>query len=59
MAIEADLIQRAGGRLVAHRTFRVRVPVASYDAAGAAKAMDRATARAFDEIAVWLAGVSG
>lgn len=59
LAIEADLVQRTDGRLLAHRTFRVRVPVASYDAEGAAKAMDRAAARVLGEIAVWLAGVSG
>jgi len=57
--VEADLVDRAQGKLVAHRVFAVQAPVASYDAAGAAEAMNQAAGELIDEITVWLTQTSG
>jgi cholesterol transport system auxiliary component len=59
LLVEADLIQRSKGELVARQTFVTQIPVASFNAAGAAEAMDRASTKVIDEITVWLAKVSG
>jgi cholesterol transport system auxiliary component len=59
LLVEAELVRRSRGELVARQTFLAQVPVASYDAAGAASAMDSAATKVIDEITVWLAKVTG
>ncbi|MDR3393434.1 MAG: ABC-type transport auxiliary lipoprotein family protein [Parasulfuritortus sp.] len=59
LLIEAELVRRSRGELMARQTFLAQVPVASYDAAGAASAMDSAATKVIDEITVWLAKVTG
>jgi cholesterol transport system auxiliary component len=59
LLVEAELVRRSKGELVARQTFLAQVPVASYDAAGAASAMDSAATEVIDEITVWLAKVTG
>jgi cholesterol transport system auxiliary component len=59
LVVEAELVRRSKGELVARKVFLVQEPVAHYDAAGAAAAMDRAATRVIDEITVWLAKVTG
>jgi cholesterol transport system auxiliary component len=59
LLVEADLVDRAKGELVARHSFLAQVPVATYDAAGAGDAMDRAATEVIDEITVWLAKVTG
>jgi cholesterol transport system auxiliary component len=59
LIVEAELVRRAKGTLVAHQAFVAQQPVATFDAAGAAAAMDRAANQVIDEIAVWLEQASG
>jgi cholesterol transport system auxiliary component len=59
LLVEAELVRRSRGELMARQTFLAQVPVASYDAAGAASAMDSAATKVIDEITVWLAKVTG
>lgn len=59
LLVEADLVRRSKGELVARQMFVAQKPVSTFDAAGAAEAMNRATNEVIDEIAVWLTGVSG
>jgi len=58
LLVEAELVRRARGERVARQSFVAQLPVAAYDAAGAADAMDRAATRIIDEITLWLAQVS-
>lgn len=53
--LRAELIDPKRHSLVDHRTFGQRVPLASFDAAGAAHAANRAVAGVLDELAGWLA----
>ncbi|KAF0099743.1 MAG: putative lipoprotein [bacterium] len=57
VALEAELVRREDGRLLARELFRAEAPAASYDAAGAAVALGAASGRLLDELAVWLARV--
>lgn len=59
LLIEAELVRRDRGVLVGRRIFVFQEPVASYDAAGAAEAMNRAANRVIDEIVAWLAEAGG
>jgi cholesterol transport system auxiliary component len=59
LLVEAELIKRSKGELVARHSFITQIPVATYNAEGAAKAMDKAATRVLDEITVWLAQVTG
>jgi cholesterol transport system auxiliary component len=54
LLIEAELVRRDRGALLGRRIFVSQQPVASYDAAGAAEAMNRATNQVVDEVVVWL-----
>lgn len=58
LLLDAELVNRAQGRLLARQAFLVQLPVSSYDANGAAEAMGRAANQMVDEIAVWLAQAS-
>lgn len=58
MVLEADLVRHASAELVARRIFVSQMPVASFDAAGAADALGRGANQVMDELAVWLARVS-
>ncbi len=53
--LRAELIDPKQRRLVDRRRFEVRVPLASFDAAGAAHAANRAVADVLDELGQWLA----
>ncbi len=57
VSLEAELVRREDGRLLARELFRAEAPAASYDAAGAAAALGAASGRLLDELAVWLARV--
>lgn len=59
LLVEAELIRRDRGILLGRRVFVEQVPVASFDANGAAEAMNRAANRVIDEIVVWLGDVNG
>ncbi len=59
LLVEAELVRRSRGELVAREVFLAQVPVATYNAAGAANAMDRAATEVIDKITVWLAKVTG
>lgn len=52
--LEAELVRRSSGELVDRRIFVAQVPVASYDAAGAAEALGRGANRIMDELTAWL-----
>lgn len=52
--LEAELVRRVSGELVDRRIFVAQVPVASYDAGGAAEALGRGANRIMDELAIWL-----
>ncbi len=58
MVLDADLVRRGSGELLGRQAFVAQVPLASYDAAGAADALGRAANRVFDELVVWLGRVS-
>lgn len=59
LLVEADLVRRSRGTLLARQIFVAQVPVTSYDADGAAQAMNLAANQVIDEITVWLGGVKG
>jgi cholesterol transport system auxiliary component len=59
LVVEAELVRRSRGELVARRVFIAQTPVASYDAGGAADAMDRGANQVLDEIVLWLAETNG
>jgi cholesterol transport system auxiliary component len=56
--LEAELVRRASGELVDRRIFVAQVPLASFDAAGAADALGRGANQVMDELVAWL-GRSG
>ncbi|TCJ14711.1 hypothetical protein EZJ19_09000 [Parasulfuritortus cantonensis] len=58
LLIEAELVRRDKGSLLGRRIFVAQVPVARYDAAGAAAAMDLATTQVLEDIVAWLAKVA-
>ncbi len=57
--VEADLVRRSQGQLLARQVFVAQVPVAVYDGSGAAEAMNRAVNQVINEITHWLGRVSG
>ncbi len=57
ITLEAELVRREDGRLLARELFRAEAPVASHDAAGAAAALGAASGRLLDELGAWLARV--
>jgi len=59
LLVEAELIRRDRGVLIARRVFVQQMPVARFDAGGAAEAMDQAANRVIDEIVVWVGNVNG
>lgn len=59
LLVEAELVRRDRGVLVGRQVFIAQDPVASYDAAGAAEAMNRAANEVVDEIVAWLGDVKG
>jgi ABC-type uncharacterized transport system auxiliary subunit len=59
LLVEAELVRRDRGALLARRIFVEQWPVDSFDAEGAAEAMNRAATRIIDEIVVWLGESEG
>jgi len=59
LVVEAELVRRDRGVLLGRQVFVSQVPAATYQAAGAAEAMNRAANQVIEEIVVWLAGVEG
>ncbi|NTV94374.1 MAG: hypothetical protein HGA75_03045 [Thiobacillus sp.] len=59
LLVEAELVRRDRGILLARRVFVAQHPVASYNAEGAAEAMNRAANQVLDEIVAWLGEVKG
>lgn len=55
LVLRAELVDLRQRRLVERRVFVQQVPLASYDAAGAAQAANQAVGRALDELTEWLA----
>lgn len=54
LVLRAELVDLSSRALVSRRVFEQNVPLASYDAAGAARAANEATARTLDEVSAWL-----
>lgn len=59
LLVEAELVRRGRGELVARQIFVAQIPAASHDAAGAAEAMNRAANQVIDEITLWLVQLNG
>lgn len=57
LSLEAELVRRDRGELVARRTFSVAAPVGEYRADGAATALSAATGEALGQLADWLVGL--
>ena len=57
IVLEADLVRNAAAELVDRQVFVAQVPVASFDAAGAADALGRGANQVMDELTGWLARV--
>lgn len=55
LALRAELVDLKQRKLLGRRVFEQRVPVSTYDAAGAAAASSLAVGRALDELTAWLA----
>lgn len=55
LVLRAEMVDLRQRRLLGRKVFEQRVPLASYDAAGAAQASNRAVSSALDELASWLA----
>jgi cholesterol transport system auxiliary component len=55
MVLRAELVDLRQRSLVGRQTFEQSVPLASYDAAGAAQAANQAVARMLDALTAWLA----
>ena len=55
LVLRAELIDLGSRALVSRRVFEQAVPLATYDAAGAARAANQAAARTLDELSAWLA----
>lgn len=53
--LRAELIDLKSRKLLGRQWFERRVPVASYDAAGAAKGFNQATTGVLDDVVAWLA----
>jgi len=55
LELRAELVDLKQRTLLGRRTFDQRVPLASYDAAGAAQASNVAVSRVLDDVGAWLA----
>jgi len=55
LALRAELVDLKQRKLLGRRVFEQRVPVSTYDAAGAAAASSLAVSRALDDLSAWLA----
>lgn len=55
LVLRAELVDLKQRRLLGRRVFEQQVPLASYDAAGAAAASNTAASRVLDELTAWLA----
>ena len=55
LELRAELVDLRQRTLLGRRTFDQRVPLASYDAAGAAQASNVAVSRVLDDLSAWLA----
>ncbi len=55
--LEADLVERGSGRLLAQRTFAVQAVLPSQDAAAAAAGLGRASGEVIEAMMVWLNAV--
>lgn len=53
--LRAELIDLKTRKLIGRQWFERRVPIASYDAAGAAKGFNQATTGVLDDVVAWLA----
>lgn len=57
LVLRAELVDMRQRTLLGRRVFEQQVPMATYDAAGAAQASNVAASRALDELVAWLASV--
>lgn len=55
LVLRAELVDLKQRRLLGRRVFEQQVPLASYDAVGAAAASNTAASRVLDELTAWLA----
>ena len=55
LVLRAELVDLKQRALLGRRVFEQQVPLATYDAAGAAQAANLAVSRALDELSAWLA----
>jgi len=55
LVLRAELVDLKQRSMLGRRTFEQNVPLATYDAAGAAMASNLAVSRALDDLGVWLA----
>jgi cholesterol transport system auxiliary component len=59
VVLEAELVRRDTGSLAGRRLFAAQVPVQSYDARGAADALERGANQVMDEVVAWLGESQG
>jgi cholesterol transport system auxiliary component len=55
LELRAELVDLKQRRLLGRHTFEQKVPLATYDAAGAAQASNLAVSRVLDDVSAWLA----
>ena len=57
LVLRAELVDLKQRTLLGRRVFEQQVPLATYDAAGAAQASNLAVSQALDELTAWLASL--
>jgi cholesterol transport system auxiliary component len=57
LELRAELVDLKQRKLLGRRVFEQHVPLATFDAAGAAQASNQAVSRALDDLSVWLANI--
>jgi cholesterol transport system auxiliary component len=57
LVLRAELVDMKQRKLLGRRVFEQQVPLASYDAAGAAQAASLAVSRTLDDLTGWLASL--
>jgi cholesterol transport system auxiliary component len=57
LVLRAELVDLKQRKLLGRRVFEQSVPLATFDAAGAAQASSQAVGRALDDLSVWLANI--
>lgn len=57
LSLEAELVRRDRGQLLARRVFKVEAPAAEYRAEAAAVALSEATGQVLGQLTDWLAGL--